>query len=154
MNLRVSQGRRGVKCLPLHWCIIADRVFLSRSLWPRGLKRGAFGPRFLALRVRMPPRPWMSVSCGCCVLSGRGLCDDPITRPEASCRLWCVSLSGIRCSSDQHLQWIGRRCQNKKEFLLLDSVSGECHQTCDWKRPKYEYSDANRPSQSDLQKHN
>jgi hypothetical protein len=25
------------------------------------------------------------------VLSGRGLCDGPIPRPEESCRLWCVS---------------------------------------------------------------
>jgi hypothetical protein len=27
---------------------------------------------------------WMSVSCGCCVLSGRGLCEGLITRPEES----------------------------------------------------------------------
>jgi len=26
----------------------------------------------------------------CCVLSGRGLCDGLITRPEESYRLWCV----------------------------------------------------------------
>jgi hypothetical protein len=26
----------------------------------------------------------------CCVLSGRGLCDELITRPEESNRLWCV----------------------------------------------------------------
>ena len=26
----------------------------------------------------------------CCVLSGRGLCDGLITRPEKSYRLWCV----------------------------------------------------------------
>jgi hypothetical protein len=32
----------------------------------------------------------MSVSCKCCVLSGRGLCDGPITRPEESYRVWCV----------------------------------------------------------------
>jgi len=28
----------------------------------------------------------MSVSCVCCVLSGGDLCDEPITRPEESCR--------------------------------------------------------------------
>jgi hypothetical protein len=33
----------------------------------------------------------MSVSCGCCVLSGRGLCDGLVPRPEESYRLWCVS---------------------------------------------------------------
>jgi hypothetical protein len=28
--------------------------------------------------------------CLLCVLSGRGLCDRVITRPEESYRLWCV----------------------------------------------------------------
>jgi hypothetical protein len=32
----------------------------------------------------------MSVFCECCVLSGRGLCDGLITRPEESYRVWCV----------------------------------------------------------------
>jgi hypothetical protein len=32
----------------------------------------------------------MSVCCECCVLSGTGLCDELITRPEESYRLWCV----------------------------------------------------------------
>ena len=31
----------------------------------------------------------MSVSCECCFLSGRVLCDELITRPEDSYRLWC-----------------------------------------------------------------
>jgi hypothetical protein len=37
--------------------------------------------------VRIPPVAWMFV---CCVLSGRGLCDELITRPEESYRLWRV----------------------------------------------------------------
>jgi len=32
----------------------------------------------------------MFVCCECCVLSGRGLCDGLITRPEKSYRLWRV----------------------------------------------------------------
>jgi len=32
----------------------------------------------------------MFVCCDCFVLSGRGLCDELITRPEESYRLWCV----------------------------------------------------------------
>jgi hypothetical protein len=32
----------------------------------------------------------MFVCCECCVLSGRGLCDRLITRPEESYRLWRV----------------------------------------------------------------
>ena len=37
-----------------------------------------------------PTGAWMSVCCECCVLSGRGLCDELITGPEESYRLWCV----------------------------------------------------------------
>jgi len=32
----------------------------------------------------------MSVFCECCVLSGSGLYDGLITRPEESYRVWCV----------------------------------------------------------------
>ena len=32
----------------------------------------------------------MLVCCECCLLSGRGLCDGLITRPEESYQLWCV----------------------------------------------------------------
>jgi len=33
------------------------------------------------LWVRIPPGAWMFVCCECCVLFGRGLCDELITRP-------------------------------------------------------------------------
>jgi len=36
------------------------------------------------------PGALMSVCCECCVLSSRGLCDDLITSPEESYRVWCV----------------------------------------------------------------
>ena len=46
------------------------------------------------LRVNKNPqhvgRAWLFVCCDCCVLSGRGLCDELITRSEESYRLWCV----------------------------------------------------------------
>jgi hypothetical protein len=37
----------------------------------------------------------MDVCCECCVLSGRGLCDELITRPEESYWLWCVVLCDL-----------------------------------------------------------
>jgi len=37
----------------------------------------------------------MIVCCECFVLSGRGLCDELITRPEESYRLWCVVLCDL-----------------------------------------------------------
>ena len=40
--------------------------------------------RLLGLRVRIPPEARKSVSCECCVLSGRGLSDGPIHTREKS----------------------------------------------------------------------
>jgi hypothetical protein len=34
----------------------------------------------------------MFVCCVCCMLLGRGLCGELITRPEESCRLWRVGV--------------------------------------------------------------
>ena len=70
-------------------CIILPiKNLSSRSQWPRGLRSAT--TRLLVLRVRIPPGAWMCVCCECCVLSGRGLCDRPITRPEESYRVRCV----------------------------------------------------------------
>ena len=59
---------------------------------PRGLKRGSAAARFLGLRIRIPPVAWMSVCSDRCVLSGRGLCDVLIKRPEESYRVVCVCM--------------------------------------------------------------
>ena len=40
----------------------------------------------------------MFVCCGCCVLSGRGLCDELITRSEESYRLCCVVVCDLETS--------------------------------------------------------
>ena len=40
----------------------------------------------------------VEVCCECCVLSGRGLCDELITRPEESYRLWCVVVCDLEIS--------------------------------------------------------
>ena len=55
--------------------------------------------RLLRSWVRIPPGAWVSVCCECYVLSGRGLCDELITRPEEFYRLWCVALCDIETSS-------------------------------------------------------
>ena len=67
------------------------RIFICRGVrglfqWPRGLRLGSAAARLLRLRVRSPPEAWISFCCEFCVLSGRGLCDGPITRPEVSYR--------------------------------------------------------------------
>ena len=63
---------------------------VSRSQWPRGLRHRPSASRLLGLWVRIPPGTWMYLCCECRVLSGRGLCDGLITRPEESYRLFCV----------------------------------------------------------------
>ena len=71
---------------------------MIRSQGPRGLRRGSAAARLLRLWFRFPPRAWMFVSCECYVLSGRGLCDELISRPEESYRMWCVVLYDIETS--------------------------------------------------------
>jgi len=63
---------------------------LCRSQWPRGLRRRSAAARLLRSWITNPPGAWMFVCCECCVLSGRSLCDELITCPEESYRLWCV----------------------------------------------------------------
>ena len=44
------------------------------------------------------PTGGMDVCSECRVLSGRGLCDELITRPEESYRLWCVVVCDLEIS--------------------------------------------------------
>jgi len=59
----------------------------------------------------------MDVCCECCVLSGRGLCDELITRPEESYRLWCVVvLSRNLVYEEAVAHWgMSRQKQTKKD---------------------------------------
>jgi len=63
---------------------------IGRSQWPRGLRRRSGAARLLRFCVRIPPEAWKFFCCECCVLSGRGLCDELITCPEESYRLRSV----------------------------------------------------------------
>ena len=65
-------------------------VSQCRSQWPRGLRCRSAGACLLKSWIRNPPGAWTFVCCECRVLSGRGLCDELITRPEESYRVWCV----------------------------------------------------------------
>jgi hypothetical protein len=53
------------------------------------------------------------------VLSGRGLCDELITRPEESYRLWCV----FRCDlenlkNEEAMTRVGSQSHRKKRITL------------------------------------
>jgi len=45
------------------------------------------------------------VSCECCELSGRGLCDELFSRPEESYRLWCVWVWSWSLLEEAVTQW-------------------------------------------------
>ena len=60
--------------------------------------------RLLRSWVQIPPQAWISVCCECCVLSGRDLWDELITRPEKSYRLWSV----VVCDIENQTSWMRR----------------------------------------------
>ena len=71
---------------------------IRRSQWPRCLRRRSAAVRLLRSWVRISLGAWMSVCCECCVLSGSGLGDELINRPEESYRLCCVVVCDLETS--------------------------------------------------------
>ena len=67
-----------------------ERLFLM--FLDHTLRRSTVG------RVRISPGAWIFVCCECRVLSGRGLCDELITRPEESYRLCCIIVCNLETS--------------------------------------------------------
>jgi len=54
------------------------------------------------------------------VLSGRGLCDELLTRPEESYRLWCVVLCDLEnLKNEKVMTRVGSQRQRKKKCVLL-----------------------------------
>jgi hypothetical protein len=73
--------------------------------------------RLLRSWVRIPSGPWMFV---CCVLSGRGLCDELITRPEESYWLWRVVVCDQETSwNEEAIARAGLQSQRKKILRVL-----------------------------------
>ena len=87
--------------------------WLRWSQRPRNLRRRSAAARLLRLYVRIPPEAWMFVCLDCCVLPGRGLCHELITRPEESCRMWCVVVCDVE-TSWMRRPWPTEGCRAKK----------------------------------------
>jgi hypothetical protein len=60
----------------------------------------------------------MLVCCVCCVLSGRSLCDELITRPEESYRLWRVVVCDQETSGYEEAIARAGLQSEKKKYLL------------------------------------
>jgi hypothetical protein len=64
----------------------------------------------------------MFVSRECCVLSGRGLCDELITRPEESYRLWFVVVCDLEnlMNEEAVAHWgLSRQKQTNKQTNMF-----------------------------------
>ena len=62
----------------------------------------------------------MSVFCQCCVLSGRGLCDGLITRPEESYLLRCVVLCDLEnLKNEEAMAHVGPQRQRKNIYIYI-----------------------------------
>ena len=109
---------------------------LQQSYWgpvpvaAQGLRRRSVATHLLRSWVRIPPGAWMSVCCEWCVLSGRGLCDELITRPEESYRLWCVvcDLENTSLVNEQEGQGPlrGYCAKREKKKTLGDMILSTC----------------------------
>ena len=125
-NINLQFFIANILCAHIHWdlCWVKnwrDRIwypyiiYTGRFQWPSGLRRGSATVRLLRSWIRIPPRAWMFVSSDYCVLSGWGLCDELITRPEESYRLWCVVVCDLE-TSRMGRPWpvLGRSATKKK----------------------------------------
>jgi len=81
------------------------------------IRRRSAAARPPRLFVRIPPGPLMSVYCECCVLSGRGLCDELITHPEESYRLWCVVVCDLETARMRRSWPTGGCCAKRKKVV-------------------------------------
>jgi hypothetical protein len=101
-----------VSCAPRNLCIahcpyLSAKLSKRRSL--RGLRRWSAAAYLMRLRFRILPGVYMPVTCECCFLLSRGLCDGPITRPEKSCRIWCVRVWSRNLNNEK--SGLGIHCQ-------------------------------------------
>ena len=58
------------------------------------------------------------MECTCRVLSGRGLCDELITRSEESYRLWCVVVCDLEnLKNEEAMTRVGSQRHRKKHGM-------------------------------------
>jgi hypothetical protein len=81
----------------------------------------------------------MFVGCECCVLSGRGLCDGLITRPDESYLLWRVVVCDQETSKNeeakaryQAVENTTTMCCNAKKtnkyiHFIMINIAAMCH---------------------------
>jgi hypothetical protein len=89
LNLLTSSIKSNKINTPSFINFITFQYFRPRAQWPRGIRRGSAAFRLLGLRDLIPPGHGC-LSLVSVVLSRRGLCVGPITRPQESYQVWRV----------------------------------------------------------------
>jgi len=95
-------------CLKLIWISFPSGCSLNR-------RSGA--ACLLGLGVRVPPETFMSVSCECCVLSGRDHYDGLIACPEEFYWMWCVWVCSLNVKDEEIWTHWGFRTIKKLAWL-------------------------------------
>ena len=94
-----------------HRCIVMPVPVTAQS------KAQAYGCSPAEIWIRIPPGAWMFFCCECCGLSGRGLCDELITRPEESYRLQCVVVCDLEnLNNEEAMTRVGSQRHRKKNY--------------------------------------
>jgi len=62
----------------------------------------------------------MSVCCDCCVLSGRGICDGPITHSEEFYGVWCDWVWSRNLNNEEVSAYEGCRATKKKYLCIFE----------------------------------
>jgi len=64
--------------------------------------------------------------CECCMLSGRGLCDELIILPEESYRLWCVVVCDLEnLKNEEAMTRVGSQRHGKTKHISFVSLKSE-----------------------------
>ena len=91
------------------------------------------GPSLAGIAGLNPAGAWLFVCCKCCVLSGRGLCDWLITRPEESYRLWRHYVWFRTINNEAALVPVGLLRQSKKKYhWITETLQKEVTVTHSW----------------------
>jgi hypothetical protein len=114
----------------LFYMKVADFLTLNSVSWP--VPMAARSKAWVC--SRSPPETVSSNHC--CVLLGRGLCDELITRPEESYRAWCVVVCDLETSRMRNAcPALGRSvtaqtnlCHKRNEPAFHTSNVGTCVQ--------------------------
>jgi hypothetical protein len=65
----------------------------------------------------------MDVCCECCVLLGKGLCDELITHPEESYRWWCVVVCDLEnLKNEEAMTRAGSQRHRRKKKFEIEEV--------------------------------